>query len=86
MEELYQQIEEKIHAAGYHNSVDGEEIYNEICDEIDGKENGTYLLLAKKEGSVFFEYQVEIMDDSFNLSYLDIHEEDGNIIHIDFDR
>ena len=41
---------------------------------------------AKKEGSVFFEYQVEIMDDSFNLSYLDIHEEDGNIIHIDFDR
>ena len=54
MEELYQQIEEKIHAAGYHNPVDGEEIYNEICDEIDGKGNGTYLLLCQKRRLCLF--------------------------------
>ena len=37
MEELYQLIEEKIRNAGYNGAVDGEEIYSEICDEIEGK-------------------------------------------------
>ena len=49
MEELYQAIEDKIKASGYPRSVSGRDVYNDICDQIDGKENGTYLLLSKCE-------------------------------------
>ena len=34
MEEIYRLIEEKIADSGYTWIVNGEEIYNEICDEI----------------------------------------------------
>lgn len=84
MEELYQMIEEKIKASGYPGEVDGEEIYNEICDEIEEKEPGTYLFMSKKEGDVFYEYKIDVMADQFNLSWLDIHTP-TQIFHIDFD-
>ena len=35
MEELYRTIEETIKTSGCPFPADGEEIYNEICDEID---------------------------------------------------
>ena len=41
MDEFYRAIEEKIAESGYPGSVDGEAIYDEICDEIEDKENGT---------------------------------------------
>ena len=34
MEELYRMIEDKIYASGYEGKVSGEEIYDEICDEL----------------------------------------------------
>ncbi len=34
MEAIYKAIEDKIKASGYMGEVDGEEIYDEICDEI----------------------------------------------------
>ena len=37
MEEIYRLIEDKIKAAGYNGAVSGEEIYDEICDEIEDK-------------------------------------------------
>lgn len=84
MNEIYEAIEEKIKASGYPCSVNGASIYNDICDEIDGKENGTYLLLSKQENNDVFEYQVTIMDDNFNLSILTIkHGEET--YQIDFD-
>ena len=43
MEELYQAIEEKIKASGYPREISGERVYDDICDQIEGKENGTYL-------------------------------------------
>ena len=55
MEELYQLIEEKIRNAGYNGAVDGEEIYSEICDEIEGKENGHYIFMVKKGDNVIVE-------------------------------
>lgn len=85
MQELYAEIEKKIADAGYTKPVSGEEIYNEICDEIEDKENGTYIFMSKKTDTCFFEYQVVVMDDSFNLSYLDIHDGDM-VIHVDFDN
>lgn len=84
MEELYAMIEEKIKAAGYAGFADGEEIYNELCDEIEGKENGSYIFMSKKEDDVFFEYKIDVMDEEFNLSYIDINTPDQKI-HVDFD-
>lgn len=84
MEELYKTIEDTIHAAGYTGPVDGEEIYNEICDEIEDKEPGTYIFMSKKTETMFFEYKIELMEEEFNLSYIDIHDGD-QVIHVDFD-
>lgn len=85
MEELYRTIEEKIRDSGYKRVLDGEEIYNELCDAIEEKENGTYLFLSKKEDGTIFEYKVDVLESSFNLSYIHITEKTG-MFHIDFDQ
>ena len=55
MDELYQAIEEKIKAAGYPREISGQAVYEDICDQIEGKENGSYVLLSKFEDDVIFE-------------------------------
>lgn len=94
MEEYYRIIEEKIKASGYPYRIDGEDIYNDICDQMEDKENGTYLLLSKTvlppqidsaEEDFFIEYRVDVMEDSFNLSTLDIHTK-SQIYHINLDE
>ena len=57
MEEFYKAIEDKIKASGYPGEVNGENIYNDICDQMEEKENGTYLFLSKKDNGVVFEYE-----------------------------
>ena len=47
MEELYRIIEQKIKDAGYPRAISGEMVYGDICDQIEGKENGSYVLLSK---------------------------------------
>ena len=81
MEEFYKAIEDKIKASGYPGEVNGED----ICDQIEGKENGTYLFLSKKDNGVVFEYKVDILDESFNLSYVHITA-NNDTFHIDFDN
>lgn len=85
MEEIYRLIEEKIIESGYTGFIDGEEIYNEICDEIEDKEEGSYIFMSKKEDDVIYEYKIDVMEDQFNLSYLDI-KANGKQYHIDFDN
>lgn len=85
MDEIYQVIEEKIKESGYIRNVSGFDIYNEISDLIDEKENGTYIFMSKPYDDVLFEYCVDIMLDNFNLSYIDITEPAGHY-HIDFDK
>ena len=84
MEEIYRILEEKIKAAGYPYEISGMEIYDEICDEIDGKENGSYIFMSKKEDDVFFEFKIDVMDENFNLSYIDINTPEKKY-HVDFD-
>ena len=84
MEEIYRIIEEKIKAVGYLGDVNGEEIYDEICDEIEEKEEGSYIFMSKKEDDVFFEYKIDVMDEQFNLSYIIINTPSEKF-HIDFD-
>lgn len=84
MEELYTFIEEKIKAAGYTGAINGQEIYDEICDEIEFKENGSYIFMSKKDDDVFFEYKIDIMEENFNLAYITINR-GLEQTHIDFD-
>lgn len=84
MEEIYEAIEEKIKAAGYPGEVNGYEIYHDICDRIEDKENGEYLLMSKKEEDLWYEYKLQIMEEEFNLSTLIIHTPEKEY-KIDFD-
>lgn len=85
MEELYKMIEEKIYASGYEGPISGADIYDEICDEIEDKEEGSYIFMSKKEDDTIYEYKIDVMEDQFNLSYLDIKVND-KIYHVDFDN
>ncbi len=84
MEEFYRTIEETIRMTGYTGPVNGEEIYDDICDEMEGKEPGAYIFMSKKTDDTFFEYKVQIFEAQFNLSAIDIHTP-SRIFHADFD-
>lgn len=85
MEELYKKIEEKIRLAGYTKEVDGREIYEDICDGIEDKDNGAYVFMSKKSDDCFFEYNVQIYDEEFNLSTLTIND-NGSVYTVNFDE
>lgn len=84
MQELYEMIEEKIKASGYNRPISGADVYHDICDQIEEKEEGEYLLLSKFEEEVVFEYHITIMEDQFNLGILTIKAPEGEYV-IDFD-
>ena len=42
MNELYEMIEKKIKESGYPRPISGSDVYDDICDQIEGKENGSY--------------------------------------------
>lgn len=85
MEELYRAIEERIKDAGYTAPISGEEFYNEVSDEADLHENGTYVFIIKKTEEVFYQGCMTIMDSEFDLHYVDIHDGDQKW-HVDFDE
>ncbi len=84
MNEIYKAIEEKIKESGYGRAIKGADVYDDICDQIEGKDNGTYLLISKMEDDVTFEYQITIMDEEFNLGILTIKAPEGTYT-VDFD-
>lgn len=84
MDELYKAIEAKIKESGYKREISGRDVYNDICDQIDGKENGSYMVLSKFEDDVVFEYQITVMDSELNLGLLTIKAPEGEF-KIDFD-
>ena len=55
MNELYEMIEKKIRESGYPREISGMDVYDDICDQMEGKENGAYVLLSKFEEDVIFE-------------------------------
>ena len=84
MNELYEAIEQKIKGSGYPREISGRAVYNDICDQIEGKDNGTYLLLSKFEEDVVFEYHITIQDEDFNLGLLIMRSPEG-VFEADFD-
>ena len=84
MQELYRMIEKKIKDSGYPRTVSGSAVYDDICDQIEGKENGTYVLLSKFEDDVIFEYHLTVLDRDFDLGILTIRTPQG-IFEVDFD-
>lgn len=85
MEELYQLIEEKIQASGYPGKIDGQDFYNDVSAEADDKENGTYLFIIKKSDEISYHGCVKIMDDEFDLPYVEIHVGE-KVYRVDFDE
>lgn len=77
MEALFQAIEERIQATGYQGSISGSDIYNEISDEIEDKENGTYIFMSNKGNGTVYEYKIDVLEDSFNLVYIRITDSTG---------
>lgn len=84
MRELYELIEAKIKVSGYPGSIDGEEFYGDICDEVDQQENGTYMFLIKKTEQLSYKGCMTIMEDEFDLHYVDIYLGEKSY-HVDFD-
>lgn len=84
MNKFYKAIEEKIKESGYPGEVSGRDVYDDICDQIEDKENGTYLLLSKFDENVIFEYHITIQDEGFNLGLLTIRTPEGTY-QTDFD-
>ena len=84
MEKFFKAIEEKIRKSGYPGEVSGEEIYDEISDEAEGQEEGSYLFMKKQNDDIMFEYRVDILDENINLATLTIHTSERNYF-IDFD-
>lgn len=84
MEEVFRAIENKIRETGYSGPIDGEAFYDEICDEIEDKEIGSYLFMSKRDNGDIFEYKVDVMEDQFNLSYVTITSGEHSF-HADFD-
>lgn len=85
MEELYQLIEEKIQASGYPGKIDGRDFYNDVSAEADDKENGTYLFIIKKSDEISYHGCVKIMDEEFDLPYVEIHVGE-KVYRVDFDE
>ena len=85
MNKFYKALEEKIKASGYPREISGRDVYNDICDQIDGKENGSYVLLSKFDDDVIFEYHITVMDDEFNLGLLIMRTPEG-VFETDFDK
>lgn len=84
MNELFELIEKKIKASGYPRAIRGEDVYEDICDQIEGKETGSYILLSKFEEDVIFEYHITIRDQDFNLGILTMRTPEG-VFETDFD-
>ena len=85
MNELYEVIEKKIKASGYPRAISGADVYDDICDQIEGKENGEYILLSKLDEDVVFEYHITIQDENFNLGILTMKTPEG-VYQADFDE
>ena len=77
MEEFFKAIEDRIYATGYQGTVSGSEIYDNISDEIEDKENGTYIFMIKKENDTVYEIKLDVLTDSFNLVYIRITDSTG---------
>ncbi len=84
MEKFFKSIEEKIRKSGYPGEFSGEEIYAEISDGAEHKEEGSYLFMKKQNDNIMFEYRVDILEDDINLATLTIHTSEKNYF-IDFD-
>lgn len=85
MNELYEAIEKKIKASGYPRAISGADVYDDICDQIEGKENGEYILLSKFDEDVVFEYHITIQDENFNLGILTMKTPE-EVYQADFDE
>ena len=85
MNELYEMIEKKIQSSGCPYQISGRDVYDDICDQIEGKENGVYMVLSKFDDDIVMEYQITVMEEEFNLGMTTIRTPKG-VFKVDFDK
>lgn len=84
MNELYKYIEEQIKKTGYPGEIAGDDFYDDISAEADDQPNGTYIFLVKKTDTLIYKGCMTIMEDQFDLHYVDIIDGEKTY-HVDFD-
>ena len=84
MKELYEMIEQMIKDSGCPIAIDGAEFYDDMNAEADNQENGTYMFIIKKDDNLSYQGCMTIMDEEFDLHYVDIHF-NGQKYHVNFD-
>lgn len=84
MFEMYEFIEKKIKESGYPKRINGREFYDDISAEAEEQENGTYIFIIKKTEDLFYQGCMTIMDEDFDLHYVDINVGEEKY-HVDFD-
>ena len=85
MEELYKAIEEKIKSCGYPRAISGEAVYEDICDQIDGKKMVPMFYCQNLRMTQVFEYHITVMDQDFNLGILTMRLPEG-VFEVNFDE
>lgn len=84
MDELYEMIENLIGASGYPGTISGKDFYNDVSAEVGDKEPGKYMFLIKKDDILSYEGCMDVMEDQFDLHYVDIVS-GAERYHVDFD-
>lgn len=84
MNELYEAIEKKIKASGYPRAISGADVYDDICDQIEGKKTENIYYYQNLTEDVVFEYHITIQDENFNLGILTMKTPEG-VFKADFD-
>lgn len=84
MDELYELIEERIRKSGYPGVIDPEEFYEDVSAEAEDQEEGSYVFVIKKEENLSYQGCMTIMDEQFDLHYVDIIA-GPETYHVDFD-
>lgn len=85
MEEIFAFIEEKIKQSGYPGFISGEEFYDDVADEAENQDPGSYIVMIKKDDLLHYEARVDILEDAFDLHSCEIHFAD-KVYTVDFDE
>ena len=64
--------------------INGREFYDDVSAEAENQDNGTYIFIIKKSDELTYQGCMTIMDEDFDLHYVDIIDKD-NKYHVDFD-
>ena len=84
MNKFYKAIEEKIKASGYPREISGRGVYNDICDQIEDKENG--LLVNAKDVRQLSDAMNMLIEDENLRKELEVNAKKRYVEEFSFDK